>query len=311
MTLRISLAAGVAAVLAAIPAQGAPQRARVHAEASSTAANADVGEQRQARPREERTATPRPVRDESATAPAAASIVAPTVKPSTPSATGNALNGKRAETSPGAGHGDRDDDDRHHHNSRHDRKGKTDVFVPVFVPVAVPVEVAVEEPVLTYTAPSATVASVSNPATYENRADQAGRYYVFTPWFDIGTALVAGVPFVLPPPETFEEGNSSSLVLEPDANASAAAVTAMPLEYARGIGGVAFNVQPGDAAIYVDGYFVGSVDDYADGREPLLVNFGAYLVELRANGYVTEKFPVYVTMGEVIPLRGKLVKRER
>jgi hypothetical protein len=79
-------------------------------------------------------------------------------------------------------------------------------------------------------------------------------------------------------------------------------------EYATDVGGVAFGTAPTDASVYVDGVFVGSADDYAFDREPLLLKFGGYTIELRADGYLPERFPVYITMGEVIPFAGEMVE---
>lgn len=52
-------------------------------------------------------------------------------------------------------------------------------------------------------------------------------------------------------------------------------------------------VRPVTAQAFVDGFFVGTVDDFARGGGPL-VEAGVHRVELRARGYDTARFEVYV-----------------
>ena len=85
----------------------------------------------------------------------------------------------------------------------------------------------------------------------------------------------------------------------------AACAAPTPLVSAAGV-----RPKPADAAVYIDGYFVGSAYDFGPDREPLLLRSGPYTLELRAEGFVTDKFPVYVTMGEVLPFSGSLVKSD-
>ena len=137
---------------------------------------------------------------------------------------------------------------------------------------------------------------------------QADSYFRFTPWFAVGKALMAGVPVALPSPDRFEERNVSEQVLLETQDASL--MNGVRRQYALGVGGLAFAIKPADAAVYIDEVFVGSANDFGPDREPLLLKGGAYTLELRAEGFVADKFPVYVTMGEVLPFSGSLVKVE-
>jgi hypothetical protein len=68
-------------------------------------------------------------------------------------------------------------------------------------------------------------------------------------------------------------------------------------------------VRPGTAQVYVDGFFVGTIDDYAGSRGPLL-DAGTRRVEIRADGFETASFDVRILPGEVVTLRQDLVERD-
>jgi hypothetical protein len=66
-------------------------------------------------------------------------------------------------------------------------------------------------------------------------------------------------------------------------------------------------VRPVTAQVYVDGFFVGTIDDYAGSPGPLL-DAGTHRVEIRAEGYETASFDVRIVPGEVLTLREDLVR---
>ena len=189
-----------------------------------------------------------------------------------------------------------------------------DVIVPVYVPV--PVEVYSEYTTVVddgdvTPGPSRSIRQVmrSGEALGDVRSQPETRrasYFQFQPWFNVGNALVAGVPVLLPSPETFDERNVSENVLIETRDATL--VSGVRRQYALGVGGLAFILKPADAAVYIDGKFVGSASDFGPEHEPLLLRQGAYTLELHAEGFMVEKFPVYVTMGEVLPFSGSMVK---
>ena len=173
------------------------------------------------------------------------------------------------------------------------------VTVPVYVPVYIESQTVITE---TVTVPATAPAPVP--------ADDPGVRTGFSPWYTVADGLMAGLPIPMPPADTFVERNISDSVAEPRTMANAAGSVA-PREYAKSIGGISFDIAPADVAVFVDGRFVGSVDDFAPDQEPLLLRFGGYTVELRADGYRTVRFLVSVSMGEVMPFKGTLSKIER
>ena len=196
-----------------------------------------------------------------------------------------------------------------------------DVIVPVYVPVPVYVDSGVyaDESYSTTVIDDVGAAPVASRSIRDvMRSGDALRdvrhqpetrrasYFRFEPWYDVGNALVAGVPVLLPSPETFEERNVSEHVLVETRDASLD--SGVRRQYALGVGGLAFMLKPADASVYIDGKFVGSAYDFGPDQEPLLLQQGAYTLELRAEGFLIEKFPVYVTMGEVLPFSGSMVK---
>jgi hypothetical protein len=74
----------------------------------------------------------------------------------------------------------------------------------------------------------------------------------------------------------------------------------------RGIGKLRLRVQPAHAEVYVDGYFVGTVDDFNGLFQRLNVDAGAHRIELRAPGYETVEFEVFITDRETITYRGEM-----
>jgi hypothetical protein len=331
---RVAAAVLVAVGLSlAVPA-GAEQRARTRI-TPDDAPSASGDRTAVPRPAEERQAVPRPEPAEApapkSAAPAPAAEPAPSSRGSrsngpvqvsptvtTPTNVGGVTIGKsfvvgsgfsvghtEATTGSSDGEGSRPD---HRDGSRRGRRDSyrdddvVEVIVPVYVPVAVPGETIIQQASPRPGPPSA--AREDDDAAVEPAGSRRS-YLRFVPWFSVGHGITAGVPVILPPPHTFDEGNVSSSV---QSSVRDGLTGAPGREYAKDVGGVAFGTAPDDAAIYVDGVFVGSTGDYAFDREPLLLKFGGYTIELRADGYLSERFPVYVTLGEVIPFSGKMVE---
>ncbi|MEO8259144.1 MAG: PEGA domain-containing protein [Acidobacteriota bacterium] len=71
-------------------------------------------------------------------------------------------------------------------------------------------------------------------------------------------------------------------------------------------GGISLDISPRDAAVYVDGTYVGVADDFYDPSHPLSVLAGRHRIEVQAPGYQPLTFDVDVLSGQVIPYQGDL-----
>ena len=70
-------------------------------------------------------------------------------------------------------------------------------------------------------------------------------------------------------------------------------------------GGLHFDVSPTGTEVYVDGMYMGIVQDFS-ADVPLTVSPGRHWVELRAAGYRTSAREVSIAGGQVIPYEGTL-----
>lgn len=73
-----------------------------------------------------------------------------------------------------------------------------------------------------------------------------------------------------------------------------------------GYGGVALQITPNDAAVYVDGNYAGIVSDFDGSRQPLTLVPGAHHIEVVQNGFQPWAFDVTVQPGMVTPYQGSL-----
>jgi PEGA domain len=71
-------------------------------------------------------------------------------------------------------------------------------------------------------------------------------------------------------------------------------------------GSLRLKVEPRDAKVYVDGYFVGVVDSFDGVFQKLAVEAGTHRVEIRADGFEPAQFEIMVTPGETITYKGQL-----
>ena len=71
-------------------------------------------------------------------------------------------------------------------------------------------------------------------------------------------------------------------------------------------GGVALEMSPYDADVYVDGTYAGRVEDFDGSKQPLTLVPGTHRIEVQAPGFVPLTFDVAVQAGQVIPYRGDL-----
>ena len=71
-------------------------------------------------------------------------------------------------------------------------------------------------------------------------------------------------------------------------------------------GGVALEMSPYDADVFVDGAYAGKVADFDGTTQPLTLVAGTHRIEVQAPGYAPLVFDVVVEGGQVIPYRGDL-----
>ena len=71
-------------------------------------------------------------------------------------------------------------------------------------------------------------------------------------------------------------------------------------------GGVSFDIQPVDAEIWVDGNYVGVVQDFGPYAAPLTLPAGPHHIDLQASGFGPMSFDITVVPRQVIPYQGTL-----
>ena len=71
-------------------------------------------------------------------------------------------------------------------------------------------------------------------------------------------------------------------------------------------GGVALEITPYDADVFVDGEYAGRVEDFDGTTQPLTLTAGTHRIEVQARGYVPMVVDVGIQPGQVIPYRGDL-----
>jgi len=123
------------------------------------------------------------------------------------------------------------------------------------------------------------------------------RPYVFRPRLSIGFGIFAGYPV----PYAWRY---SDPIYVYGYRAPRAPVYITPgLSY---YGGVALEMSPYDADVFVDGTYAGKVAEFDGTTQPLTLVAGTHRIEVQALGYAPLVFDVVVEGGQVIPYRGDL-----
>ena len=123
------------------------------------------------------------------------------------------------------------------------------------------------------------------------------RPYVFRPRFSIGFGIFAGypVPYAYSYPYRVPVYGYAAprgpVMIGPGSSA---------------YGGVALEITPNDAAVYVDGTYAGLVRDFDGSTQPLTLTGGTHRIDVEAQGFAPLTFDVGVQPGQVIPYRGDL-----
>lgn len=76
------------------------------------------------------------------------------------------------------------------------------------------------------------------------------------------------------------------------------------------VGFLRLNVSPGDAQVYIDGFYVSTVDAFGGTGPARAIEAGPHRVEIRADGYETTTFDVRVTQNEMTTYRRNLDRAE-
>ncbi|MBI2833941.1 MAG: PEGA domain-containing protein [Acidobacteria bacterium] len=77
----------------------------------------------------------------------------------------------------------------------------------------------------------------------------------------------------------------------------------------RDVGGLRLKVKPRLAQVFVDGYYVGLVNDFDGVFQRLTIDAGPHRIEIRAEGFEPLAFEVLILEGETISYRGELRRR--
>jgi PEGA domain len=73
-----------------------------------------------------------------------------------------------------------------------------------------------------------------------------------------------------------------------------------------GTGSLRLKLKPREAEVYVDGYFVGTVDQFDGLFQKLELDAGGHRIEIRSEGHESVEFDVLITAGETVTYKGEL-----
>jgi PEGA domain len=150
---------------------------------------------------------------------------------------------------------------------------------------------------------------------WSGRAVFAEPFFRFRPRFTFGFGLVVGYPVAFPygyyySPYDYAYGYPVYGMAEPvptyPDNGYNAAPAAAPPDNAANYGGVTFDIQPTNAAIYVDGKYIGTVAEFSPQQPPLSLTLGRHHIDLRSQGFQTMSFDLDVVAGQVTPYQGAM-----
>jgi hypothetical protein len=139
-------------------------------------------------------------------------------------------------------------------------------------------------------------------------------YFAFRPRYTFGFGLAVGYPVAFPggyyySPYDYSYGYPVYGYAEPVPSYSDGYYgSSYDNNYvdtsAANYGGVTFDIQPVTAAVYIDGKYIGTVQQFSPEQPPLSLTLGRHHVEIRAAGYQTMAFDADVIAGQVTPFQG-------
>lgn len=123
-------------------------------------------------------------------------------------------------------------------------------------------------------------------------------YYSFRPRLSIGFGLWLGDPIPYPyaylgsyRPRVYGYYPRDSYGVQPS----------VPI-----YGGVSFDIDPGDADLFVDGEYVGPIGNFTPRSEPLTLTPGVHRIAVQRDGFRPMEWEVSIEPGQVIPYRGDM-----
>jgi len=128
---------------------------------------------------------------------------------------------------------------------------------------------------------------IAAPDTYTNRRDNQPRRHRSRTDYPIGFGYSGYSPYVMP-------------------TAAAPETRARDMRAELPNGYLHLQMHPVTAEVYVDGYFMGSVDDFRRIIPGRSLEAGAHRVEVRAPGYETKAFDVLIPPSETVSYRSDL-----
>jgi hypothetical protein len=151
---------------------------------------------------------------------------------------------------------------------------------------------------------------------WSGRAVFGEPFFRFRPRFRFGFGLVVGYPVAFPYGYYYAPydygygygypvyGMAEAVPTYPD-NGYYGAPSA-PADNTANFGGVTFDIQPTNAAVYVDGKYIGTVAEFSPQQPPLSLTLGRHHVDIRAQGFQTMSFDMDVVAGQVTPYQGAM-----
>jgi hypothetical protein len=140
-------------------------------------------------------------------------------------------------------------------------------------------------------------------------------YYTFRPRFSLNVGLWVGYPIAYPfydVPYVYGApyASASPYPVDPgyDSNVPYDSAPTYDTSVAAGEqpGGLSFTITPVNAAVFVDGVYVGTADEFGPTAQPLGLAPGQHRIEIRANGFRTMAFDADVVAGQVMPYQAVL-----
>jgi hypothetical protein len=156
------------------------------------------------------------------------------------------------------------------------------------------------------------------PPPDPDRDDRGGRYYspyYYSPYYSYGGYPYYGYGYLYYP-YTFGVGYGlySGLGWNPYFGEPYDPYYSGSGGYSAGIyntseqGHLKLKVKPRNAKVYVDGFFIGMVDEFDGAFQKLALNSGRHKVEVRAEGYETAEFDVLISPEQTVTFQGELKK---